>query len=252
LTPSDYVMKAVKGGSAQTITNGSDQVITFIDDFDPQNWWTTNKFQPTIAGYYNLQLAVWWDAGVVTNNQSNIQFRKNGSTQVAIQQTQIVTGAGYGQEIDIITYFNGTTDYVEVTAFTGNTTSQNINGASSGTWFTAALITNGVGPAGATGSQGATASLAAGTASGTTLTFIEDRVYGTITTPETGSISADVTGGLLGVTNIVIHNSISSPTFSAVFKKLTGSGFYATSQINYIYSTYIDSTNIIYSINQVI
>lgn len=111
------------------------------------------------------------------------------------------------------------------------------------------------GPAGVAGANGATgpaASLAAGTASGTILTFIEDRVYGTITTPETGSISADITGGLLGVTNIVIHNSTSSPTFSAVFKKLTGSGFYATSQINYIYSTYIDSTNIIYSINQVI
>jgi hypothetical protein len=152
-------MKAVKGGSAQTITNGSDQVITFIDDFDPQNWWTTNKFQPTIAGYYNLQLAVWWDAGSVTNNQSNIQFRKNGTTQVAIQQTQIVTGAGYGQEIDIIAYLNGTTDYIEATAFTGNPTSQNINGASSGTWFSAALITTGgytgpTGPAGATGLTG--------------------------------------------------------------------------------------------------
>ena len=157
LSISDYVMKAVKGGSAQTITNGSDQVITFVDEFDPQNWFTSNKFQPTIAGYYNLQLAVWWDAGTVTNNQNNIQFRKNGTTQVAIQQTQIVTGAGYGQEIDIITYFNGTTDYVEATAFTGNTTSQNINGASSGTWFTAALITNGVGaqgPQGVAGSGG--------------------------------------------------------------------------------------------------
>ena len=108
------------------------------------------------------------------------------------------------------------------------------------------------GPQGIIGATGPAASFAAGTASGTTLTFVTYRVYGTITTPETGSISADITGGLLGVTNIVIHNSISSPTFSAVFKKLSGSGVYATSQINYIYSTYIDSTNIIYSINQVI
>jgi hypothetical protein len=143
LTQSNYVMKAVKGGSAQTITNGSDQVVTFVDEFDPQNWWTPNKFQPTIAGYYNIQIAVWWDAGSVTNNQSNIQIRQNGSTQVAIQQAQIVTGAGYGQEIDIIVYLNGTTDYIEVTAFTGNPTSQNINGASSGTWITASLIVGG-------------------------------------------------------------------------------------------------------------
>jgi hypothetical protein len=146
-------MKAVKGGSAQTITNGSDQVVTFVDEFDPQNWWTPNKFQPTIAGYYNIQIAVWWDAGSVTNNQSNIQIRQNGSTQVAIQQTQIVTGAGYGQEIDIIVYFNGTTDYIEVTAFTGNPTSQNINGASSGTWITASLIVGG-GSSGLSGTSG--------------------------------------------------------------------------------------------------
>jgi hypothetical protein len=158
LSAGDYVMKAYKNGSAQTIPNGADTVITFVDDFDPQNWFSSNRFQPNIAGYYNLQLAVWWDAGSVTNNQSNIQFRKNGTTQIAIQQTQIVTGAGYGQEIDIIAYFNGTTDYVEATAFTGNPTSQNINSASSGTWFTAALITTGgyTGATGATGAAGAT------------------------------------------------------------------------------------------------
>lgn len=154
LSTSNYLVKAIKGGSSQTIPNGADTVVTFIDEFDPQNWFSSNKFQPNIAGYYNIQVAVWWDAGSVTNNQSNIQIRKNGTTQVAIQQTQIVTGAGYGQEIDIIVYFNGTTDYIEVTAFTGNTTSQNINGASSGTWITAALITTG--PQGAQGAQGAT------------------------------------------------------------------------------------------------
>jgi hypothetical protein len=147
-------MKAVKGGSAQTITNGSDQVVTFVDEFDPQNWWTPNKFQPTITGYYNLQVAVWWFPASTASGQSNIQLRQNGSTQVAIQQTQLLTGDGYGQEIDIITYFNGTTDYIEVTSYTSNPTSQNIHGESSGTWFTASLITNGTGPQGVQGPAG--------------------------------------------------------------------------------------------------
>jgi hypothetical protein len=137
------VVKGVKGGSAQTISSGSDQVVTFIDEFDPNNWLTTNKIQPTIAGYYNVFLAVWWDAATVTNVQSNIQIRKNGATQVAIQQMQTLSGSGYGQEIDIIVYFNGTTDYIEGTAYTANPTSQNINGASSGTWFSASLIVGG-------------------------------------------------------------------------------------------------------------
>lgn len=119
---------------------------------------------------------------------------------------------------------------------TGATGPAGINGATGAT-----------GPAGA---NGATGSLAAGTASGTTLTFTEDRVYGTLNSPETGSILANVTGGLLGVTNIVIHNSTISPTFSSEYKKLSGSGIYATGSINYIYCTYIASNEIIYAINQ--
>jgi hypothetical protein len=141
------------------------------EDYDPNKWITSNKFQPTIAGYYIVQASVWWDAGSVTNNQNNIQFRKNGTTQVVINQTQVLTGSGYAQELNTITYFNGTTDYIELTAFTGNTTSQGINGAASGTWLEIALITVGVGsqgqqgptgPAGTGGGGGTTASNVAG------------------------------------------------------------------------------------------
>jgi hypothetical protein len=156
LSAGSYTVKGVKGGASQTITSGSDVVVTFVDDFDPQNWLSSNKIQPTIAGYYILNAQVWWDAGSVTNNQSNIQFRKNGSTQVSIHQTQILSGSGYAQEIDTVAYLNGTTDYVEVTAFTGNPTSQNINAASSGTWFTASLLTVGSGPTGSAGAAGPT------------------------------------------------------------------------------------------------
>jgi hypothetical protein len=122
--------------------------------YDPNNWITSDKFQPTIAGYYIVQASVWWDAGSVTNNQNNIQFRKNGTTQIVINQTQVLTGSGYAQELNTITYFNGTTDYIELTAFTGNTTSQGINGAASGTWLEIALITVGVGAQGQQGPTG--------------------------------------------------------------------------------------------------
>ena len=153
LSVSSYVARVTKNGASQTINQGgSNTVVTFgTEDFDPNNWMSSNKFQPTIAGYYILNSQVWWNAGSVTNNQTNIQFRKNGSTTLVIQQAQIQTGAGYGQDIHDIVYFNGTTDYVEVTAFTGNTTSQNIDGSPEGTWFEAALITVGVGSQGSQG-----------------------------------------------------------------------------------------------------
>jgi len=157
LTAGSYVVRAVKNGSAQTVSNGSDATVTLIDDFDPNNWFASNRFQPTVAGYYSLDASVWWDAGAVTNNQTNIQFKKNGTTQLVIDQTQIVTGSGYGQSLSTIAYLNGSTDYVELTAYTGNTTSQNINGSASGTYFVAALYAYGPpGYTGSVGSQGVT------------------------------------------------------------------------------------------------
>lgn len=88
------------------------------------------------------------------------------------------------------------------------------------------------------------------TTTGVALTFATDRVYGSIASPETGNITADVTGAKLGVTNIIIHNSGTAPTFDSKFKKLSGSGSYVISVVNYIYCTYINATEIIYSINQ--
>jgi len=88
------------------------------------------------------------------------------------------------------------------------------------------------------------------TTTGVSLTFATDRIYGSIATPETGNITASVTGAKLGVTNIIIHNSGTAPTFDSKFKKLSGSGSYVVSVVNYIYCTYITATEIIYSINQ--
>lgn len=86
--------------------------------------------------------------------------------------------------------------------------------------------------------------------SGTVIRFTTDLIYGTTSAPETGNITSDTTGAQSGVTGIIIHNSGTAPTFSAAFKKLSGSGSYVTGTLNYIYCTYIDSTHIIYSINQ--
>ena len=157
LVASNYVVRGYKSG-AQTIAQNTDAVVVFTDDFDPQNWLASNKIQPTIAGYYAVDAAVWWDAGSVTTNQNNIQIRKNGSTQISIQQTQILTGSGYGQTISSIVYLNGTTDYIELTAFTGNTTSQSINSSSSGTWIEASLIVGNAATSGTSGSPGSSGS----------------------------------------------------------------------------------------------
>ena len=85
---------------------------------------------------------------------------------------------------------------------------------------------------------------------GTVISFSTDKVYGTLATPETGNITADVTNAKLGVTNIIIHNSGTAPNFGSQFKKLSGSGNYVVGVVNYIYCTFISANEIIYSINQ--
>jgi hypothetical protein len=84
----------------------------------------------------------------------------------------------------------------------------------------------------------------------TDLTFLRDTNYGIPDSPETGNITADITGAVLGVTNVVIHNSGSTPTFDSKFKKLSGSGDYVINVVNYIMCQYVNATEIIYSISQ--
>lgn len=91
----------------------------------------------------------------------------------------------------------------------------------------------------------------ASASTGVVLSFITDTVYGTLASPETSSaITANVSGALLGVTNIVIHSGSTAPTFSSQYKRLSGSSTYSAGTINYIFATYIASNEIIYSINQ--
>ena len=99
----------------QSIPATVDTLISFVDDFDPNNWWdaTTKQFKPNIAGYYNIGLEVWWVSGTTATNQYNIQIRKNGNT-FAIFQDPVPTNGAMSQGGSKLVYLNGSTDYVEV------------------------------------------------------------------------------------------------------------------------------------------
>lgn len=147
LAASNYVAQGKLAADQSVASATNDVLISFVDDFDPQNWWdaTAKRFTPTVAGYYNIALHAWWTAAGTTTNQYNIQIRKNAST-FAIFQNQTVTGSGLSQGGSRVVYLNGSTDYVDFTAYNGDTTSRSLQwgGAGQGTWFSAALITSGV------------------------------------------------------------------------------------------------------------
>jgi hypothetical protein len=146
LAASSYIAVGILS-TDQTITAGADALISFVDYADTQVWWdaTSKRFTPNIAGYYDINLSAWFASGAVSNNQTNLQIRKNGNT-FALSQELINTFIGQSLMLSRMIYLNGTTDYIDFTVYTANTTSQVLQKGTadgSGTYFTAALISSG-------------------------------------------------------------------------------------------------------------
>jgi hypothetical protein len=131
--PGNYYVKLARTTN-QTITNGSDTLIGFTATSDTNGWYSgiTTRTIPTVAGTYRVDVMLNWQTGTVTNNQTNIQIRKNAST-FALHQVGIATFS-YSQTACGIVTMNGTTDYIDFTVFTGNPTSQVVTGTADGAW----------------------------------------------------------------------------------------------------------------------
>ena len=113
----------------QTIAASGDTTPNLTTISDPNSWWnaTTKRLTPTISGWYYVSYQVNWDAASITNAQCNIQMRKNGTT-FSIGQMQLLSGNAYSMSCSGIVNVNGSSDYLDFTVFTGNTTSQVLNG----------------------------------------------------------------------------------------------------------------------------
>ena len=184
LSASNYLIQGILGGDVTVPANINNWVIPFIADtngtYDPQNWLKTSgsggeasgggtsystlaRFNPNIAGYYEISFAGLWGGGVTANNQDNLQALKNGTTFLFLQNAIPTYSGSAAIPLTMcgtkIIYLNGSTDYVSFTAFTSNSGGQVLNRGSAtgqGTWFSAHLIAYGSGFSGATGPQGNT------------------------------------------------------------------------------------------------
>lgn len=187
LTASSYVCTA-RLNNDQTVTSNSDALINFIDQDDPQGWWdpTSKRFTPNVAGYYEVSFAGWWDTASTTSGQTNIQMRKNGNT-IGIAQDPLNAVTGQTQVMTKAVYMNGSTDYLDFTAYTNNTTSQVLKFGTtggSGTYFTAHLIAAG----------GSTTNLTT-SADGTSFTIISDTGTDAIITAANSTVAGVMTTG---------------------------------------------------------
>lgn len=119
----------------QTIPNFSDTVVGFSTVGGNTEWYneSTHQFTPTVSGLYAVQAMIHWEAGSVNINQNNVQIRKNGTT-LALSQVGIQTNYGYTLNAFGLALMNGTSDYIDLTVYTDNPTSQDITGTPDGAW----------------------------------------------------------------------------------------------------------------------
>ena len=99
--------------ASQSVTSGVDTKVVFnTEQFDTNNNFASNRFTPTVAGYYQLNTTVRFNG--TTPSQYILYFFKNGSTALIgnFINTGILSPAILSASTLI--YMNGSTDYVEV------------------------------------------------------------------------------------------------------------------------------------------
>jgi hypothetical protein len=119
----------------QSVSNSTATKVSFdVEEFDTNSNFASNRFTPTVAGYYQINAGITF-ASTVTYGQ--ILIYKNGASYkyVYIQDS----ASNYGQVISSLVYCNGTTDYIEIYGYVTATTPR-FSGGSDATWFNGVLV----------------------------------------------------------------------------------------------------------------
>ena len=108
------------GDVDQNLTSNVATKILFTSElFDTNDNFASSRFTPTVAGYYQLNVCV-----RLVSTSPNVtlwQFYKNGSVYSTPVQTPSTVTASQSLSASNLIYMNGTTDYVEIYAFTDGT-----------------------------------------------------------------------------------------------------------------------------------
>ena len=124
--------------NSQSVSSGSYTKVNFdTEDFDTANCFSSNRFTPTVAGYYQLSTMVAWLS--VSANVVFLTVYKNGSVHRhlvrAPKTAQYVWMTG-----STLVYANGTTDYFEIYAYQDSGSTMTIDSGSEYTWFSGAMV----------------------------------------------------------------------------------------------------------------
>lgn len=117
--------------------------LTFTnEEFDSHGFYdaTNSKFIPQIAGYYVVSAQFYLNS-MAANQGCILIIYKNGS---ALKSSSPMFGpdsaANFGPTVTVVTYLNGSSDYIEIYAANGDSTSRTCSGDITQTYFQGFLV----------------------------------------------------------------------------------------------------------------
>ena len=130
----------------QTFSSGTFTKISFqTSNFDTTgSMFSSSRFTPTIAGYYNIIASLNQDyGGINSGSVIGTNIYKNGSNyqSVSIRLSTSTQSPYGGQQAQSLIYLNGSTDYVEIYAFSNNNLPQiSLSGTGGTNVFSGVLV----------------------------------------------------------------------------------------------------------------
>jgi hypothetical protein len=110
---------AYPSATQSSISNGTWTKVTLdLKDFDTASCFSSSRFTPTVAGYYQIQGSVYSNATTVNPTDTRSAIYKNGTLFKGVRTT-MGTGSPF---VGCIVFLNGSTDYVELYGFLDNAT----------------------------------------------------------------------------------------------------------------------------------
>lgn len=100
--------------ATQTVTSNTDTKVVFdTEQFDTNNNFSSSRFTPTVAGYYQITTSIRFNGTIPS--QYVVYWYKNGSS-VGIPLFVNTNLGTYFNTLTALFYMNGSTDYLEIYA----------------------------------------------------------------------------------------------------------------------------------------
>jgi hypothetical protein len=126
----------------QSVTSGVATKISFdTKEFDTNSNFASNRFTPTVAGYYQVNASVYLTGTANTQGIVAIYLYKNGSNykQGGVYINNSTAGSSFDLTVASVVYMNGSSDYLEVYGYNTQTLPV-FSGGSNQTYFNGSLI----------------------------------------------------------------------------------------------------------------